>query len=97
MYCQNCGNPVKGNFCSNCGNKIVPSTNSIQQPSKCNISNSSPKLLPAFGLLLLIWLSSSGQYLNTLEEYNLSQAYILVLGIHLFLQYLCFVIRLYRE
>lgn len=76
-FCQNCGSPAQGNFCSNCGNKLIPPTNSTQQPTQQNISNNSPKFLPAFGLLLLIWASTSGQYLNTLEEYDLSQANIL--------------------
>lgn len=32
MYCQNCGNPVQGNFCNNCGAKTTStSTQTIIQ------------------------------------------------------------------
>lgn len=66
MYCQNCGNPSDdGNFCNNCGTKL----NSKEKDSNNQKNNSDkPNFTPAIILLILLWMSSSGQYLNLLDD-----------------------------
>jgi hypothetical protein len=69
MFCQNCGSPVQGNFCSNCGAKLNSNT-----PPNCQTEpvQNKPKFKVPIILIILLWASSSGQYLN--EGFELSQA-----------------------
>lgn len=69
MFCQNCGSPAQGNFCNNCGQKL---NNNISSNTQTNINHNKPKFKPAIILLVLLWASSSGQYLN--NGFELSQA-----------------------
>lgn len=69
MFCQNCGSPAQGNFCNNCGEKLI---NNIPANTQANNKHNKPKFKPAIILLILLWASSSGQYLN--NGFELSQA-----------------------
>ena len=69
MFCQNCGSPVQGNFCSNCGAKL---NSNIPQNCQTEPIQNKPKFKVPIILIILLWASSSGQYLN--EGFELSQA-----------------------
>ena len=69
MFCQNCGSPVQGNFCSNCGAKL---NSNIPQNCQTEPVQNKPKFKVPIILIILLWASSSGQYLN--NGFELSQA-----------------------